>query len=87
MTITETSAMWLRGPNQVLNADPERRWAHSRCTISNKDLAEGHLNRPGTVRVDKIDTLSQSLALRTLGVVKLITVKRIRTLLNTVTKV
>ena len=55
-------------------------------TLSNKDLAEGHLNRPGTVRVDKLYTLSQSLALRTFGVVKLITVKRIRTLLNTVTK-
>lgn len=55
-------------------------------TISNNDLAEGQLNRPGKVRVDKIYTLSQSLAVRTFGKVKPATVKRIRTLLNTVTK-
>jgi mRNA interferase MazF len=55
-------------------------------TITNRDIEEGHLNRPGTIRVDKIYTLSQSLSVRTFGKVKLVTVRRIRTLINAVTK-
>lgn len=54
--------------------------------ITNKDVIEGRLNRPGTVRVDKIYTLSQELAVRVFGKVKPATVRRIKTLLNTVTK-
>ena len=56
-------------------------------TISNEDLVEGQLNRPGKVRVDKIYTLSQSLAVRTFGKVSLTTMKRIRSLLGDVTKI
>lgn len=56
-------------------------------TISNSDLIEGALNRPGKVRVDKIYTLSQSLAVKTFGKIKPATIRRIRTLLNAVTKV
>lgn len=35
--------------------------------ISSNDVAEGHLNRPGMVRVDKIYTLAQSLAVARFG--------------------
>jgi mRNA interferase MazF len=56
-------------------------------TITNTDLVEGQLNRPGKVRVDKIYTLSQSLAVRVFGKVKPVTVRRIRTLLNNITRV
>lgn len=55
-------------------------------TISNEDLSEGQLNRPGKVRVDKIYTLSQSLAVRTFGKVKPAIIQRIRSLLDTVTE-
>jgi len=54
-------------------------------TISNDDLSHGQLNRPGTVRVDKIYTLAQSLALRIFGKVTPATLQRIRSLLDTVT--
>lgn len=56
-------------------------------TISNSDLVEGALNRPGKVRADKIYTLSQSLAVKTFGKIKLTTLRRIRTLLNQATKI
>jgi mRNA interferase MazF len=36
-------------------------------TITSADLTTGQLNRPGTVRVDKIYTLEQSLIVRTFG--------------------
>jgi hypothetical protein len=36
-----------------------------------EDLKQGRLNHPGTVRVDKIYTLSQSIVLRTFGRVNL----------------
>ena len=36
-------------------------------TISTGDLEKGKLNRPGQVRVDKIYTLSQSIAVKTFG--------------------
>lgn len=35
--------------------------------ISSEDLVDGFLNRPGTVRADKIYTLAQSLAVRRFG--------------------
>src|SRR5262245_61584929 len=35
--------------------------------ITSSDLVQGKLNRPGTVRVDKIYTLDQSLVVRTFG--------------------
>lgn len=35
--------------------------------ISNDHVAEGRLNRPGTVRVDKIYTLAQTLAVARFG--------------------
>jgi mRNA interferase MazF len=51
-------------------------------TISNADLAKGSLNRPGTIRADKIYTLSQSIAVRVFGKVKPETVERVIMLLN-----
>jgi mRNA interferase MazF len=56
-------------------------------TITSTDLVAGQLNRPGKVRVDKIYTLSQSLVVRVFGKVKPATVRRIRPLLNNVTRV
>lgn len=55
-------------------------------TLTNAELEEGSLNRPGKVRVDKIYTLSQDLIVRTFGKVNSTTVERIRILLNDVTK-
>jgi len=51
-------------------------------TISNADLAKGSLNRPGTVRADKVYTLAQSIAVRVFGKVKLEAVERVILLLN-----
>jgi mRNA interferase MazF len=55
-------------------------------TVTNAELEEGSLNRPGKVRVDKLYTLSQNLIVRTFGNVNPATIERIRTLLNDVTK-
>lgn len=52
--------------------------------ITTTDLAEGTLNRPGIVRVDKIYTLAQSLAVRVFGKVKPETVERAILLLHKV---
>jgi mRNA interferase MazF len=53
--------------------------------ITSSDLQRGALNRPGTVRVDKIYTLSQTLIARTFGQVNEQTLKRIRQLLQQLT--
>ncbi|MBW3541796.1 MAG: type II toxin-antitoxin system PemK/MazF family toxin [Planctomycetes bacterium] len=50
--------------------------------ITNSDLSAGHLNRPGTVRVDKVYTLAQAIVLRSFGRVKKRVLSRIRTLLR-----
>ena len=54
-------------------------------TITSADLAAGALNRPGTVRVDKIYTLANSLIVKTFGRVSEATLERIRKLLNDLT--
>lgn len=51
-------------------------------TITSADLIQGTLNRPGKVRVDRIYTLSQSLAVKTFGRVNQATLDRIRKLLQ-----
>jgi mRNA interferase MazF len=56
-------------------------------TITNQDLVEGSLNRPGQVRTDKIYTLSQSIAVRVFGRVKIETLERIKELLNKATQI
>ncbi len=53
--------------------------------ISSADLVEGALNRSGTVRVDKIYTLAQSIVVKKFGKVSVQVVQRIRQLLDTVT--
>ena len=50
-------------------------------TIDSSDLDQGRLNRPGTVRVDKIYTLSRALAVTTFGRVNVRTTSRIREML------
>jgi mRNA interferase MazF len=50
--------------------------------ITSEDLKQGRLNHPGTVRVDKIYTLSQSIVLRTFGQVRPQVLDRIRGLLD-----
>jgi hypothetical protein len=42
----------------------QTRWS---LPITDNDLRSGRLNRPGTVRADKIYTLAQSLAVSLLG--------------------
>jgi mRNA interferase MazF len=54
-------------------------------TVTTSDLIQGSLNRPGTVRVDKIYTLDQSLIVKTFGQVNHRTLNRIRILLNNLT--
>lgn len=50
--------------------------------VTSSDLEEGRLNRPGTVRVDKIYTLSQALVVKVFGRVNAATLDRIRALLQ-----
>ena len=47
-------------------------------SLTAADLSQGSLNHPGTVRVDKIYTLSQGLIVRTFGRVNTATLNRIR---------
>jgi mRNA interferase MazF len=49
--------------------------------VTSADLNVGTLNHPGRVRVDKIYTLSQSIAVKTFGRVNEVTLDRIRQLL------
>jgi len=51
-------------------------------TITTPDLKRGHLNRPGTVRVDKVYTLAQTLIVKTFGRVNEPTLNSIRKLLG-----
>ena len=51
-------------------------------SIDSADLNQGRLNRPGTVRVDKIYTLSQALIVTTFAQVGADTLDRVRTVLQ-----
>ena len=51
-------------------------------TLTSRDLAQGGLNRPGQVRVDKIYTLSQSIITKKFGRVKPNVLERVRSLLQ-----
>jgi len=51
--------------------------------VENVDLLKGILKRPSRIRVDKIYTLSQSIAVHKFGAVKPATLERIRTMLQT----
>jgi mRNA interferase MazF len=53
--------------------------------ITSADLKEGSLNRPGTVRVDKVYTLEKSLIVKTFGRVTESTMDRIHTVLGELT--
>jgi mRNA interferase MazF len=53
--------------------------------IAQSDLADGRLNRPGTVRVDKVYTLPQSIAVKTFGRVKRDLLERVHSLLSKLT--
>jgi mRNA interferase MazF len=54
-------------------------------TITSADLTRGSLNRAGTVRVDKIYTLEQTLIVKTFGHVNVRILNRIRTTLRELT--
>jgi len=54
-------------------------------TIMSSDLAQGSLNRPSKVRVDKIYTLSQSIVVKTFGRVNSKVLDRIRGTLQDLT--
>jgi mRNA interferase MazF len=53
--------------------------------VTASDLVEGSLNRPGTVRVDKIYTLAQSIIVKKFGKMSPRIVQRIRQMLETIT--
>jgi len=52
-------------------------------SITSADLLQGQLNHPGTIRVDRIYSLSQSVAVKTFGRVKPSVLQHIRKLLHT----
>lgn len=54
-------------------------------TITSTDIIQGKLNRPGTVRVDKIYTLDQQLTRRIFGRVNQATLDRITSLIHMLT--
>lgn len=54
--------------------------------ISSADLAEGSLNRPGRIRVDKIYTLAGSIVRKRFGKVNSATLDRIRQILADLTR-
>ena len=54
--------------------------------ITSSDLVEGRLNRPGTVRCDKIYTLAKSIVVKKFGRVSSQVVDRIRSALEFATK-
>lgn len=54
-------------------------------SITSADLSQGTLNHPGTIRVDKIYTLSQQLIVRTFGCVNAATLNQIRKFLRELT--
>ena len=54
-------------------------------TITNKDMENGRLNRPGQVRVDKIYTLSQTIIVKKFGRVNENVLKQARKLLQDLT--
>jgi mRNA interferase MazF len=54
-------------------------------TINAADLVAGALNRPGTVRVDKIYTLAQAIIVKKFGRVSDDVVRRIRQMFDTLT--
>lgn len=54
--------------------------------LTTADLDAGRLNRPGTVRVDKIYTLAQSIVVKRFGRVKVPILDRIRHLLGEILK-
>jgi mRNA interferase MazF len=53
--------------------------------ITNADLVDGALNRPGSVRADKVYTLARSIAIKKFGKVSSKVVDRIRLLLDSAT--
>jgi len=53
--------------------------------VTASELIEGTLNRPSTVRVDRIYTLAQSLVVKKFGKVSPQIVRQIRQVLDTVT--
>ncbi len=54
--------------------------------ITSADLTVGTLNRPGRVRVDRIYTVAQSIAVKTFGKVNDVVIERIRTILDDLSK-
>ena len=54
-------------------------------TITSADLTRGSLNRPGTVRVDKLYVLEQTLIVKTFGHVNTRILNRIRSILRELT--
>ena len=66
----------------AMTSNPAGTSAAYSFVITNTNLERGTLNRPGTVRADKIYTLAQVLAVTTFGRVRLEVLDRIRQLLN-----
>jgi mRNA interferase MazF len=67
----------------AMTSNPAKTRFSFRVTAS--DLIEGTLNRPGTVRVDKIYTLAQSIVVKKFGKMSPQVVARIRQVFDTVT--
>ena len=75
-----------RNPDVVVVAMTSRPHADAfSFQIRSSDLVEGALNRPGTVRVDKIYTLAKAIIVKRFGKVSPEVVDRIRVLLTALT--
>lgn len=75
-----------RGPDMVVVAMTSTPFRNPYSfTLTSTDLERGRLNRPGTVRVDKIYTLDQKLAIKTFGRVSTVILDQIQTMLQQLT--
>jgi mRNA interferase MazF len=69
----------------AMTSNPAGSAAAYRFTITDAYLERGKLNRPGTVRADKIYTLAQSLIVSTFGRVNPDVLNRIRQMIDDLT--
>jgi mRNA interferase MazF len=84
--IVSSDAYNRRSPDVVVVAMTSRTYADSfSFQIDSSDLVAGTLNHPGTVRVDKIYTLSTAIIVKRFGKVSPVVLDRIRSLLSELT--
>jgi mRNA interferase MazF len=85
--VISSSAYNRNGPDVVVVAMTSRlHLSPYSFRINTADLVQGKLNRPGTVRADKIYTLAQAIIVKRFGRVADVVVQRIRHMIDALTK-